>query len=307
MIKNATIYRIADSIAILNGSLSYMEAALDAQRFVPCSGAQAKSLGWVSPRKEEHGALVESIDGWRVLRFMIETKSVPGDVVRKQAQEAADKIESDTGCKPGKKEARELREDALLSLLPGAFPRQAAVWVLINTQAGLLITDANNAAKNDQVVTALVSAFADVSVSLLETKLTPLTAMTNWLVAESPDDWPEGFSIERECELRSTGEEKSVIRFSRHNLVNDEIRKHITEGKLPKRLAMSWESRIGFVLTDFLSLKKLQFLEGVFENRSSTDNASCFDTDVALTTGELDKLIPALVAALGGEIDREVA
>ena len=55
--------------------------------------------------------------------------------------------------------------------------------------------------------------------------------------------------------LRSADEEKSVVKFDRHHLLTDEVRKHITEGKLPTRLAMSWEGRIGFVLTESLAIK----------------------------------------------------
>lgn len=79
------------------------------------------------------------------------------------------------------------------------------------------------------------------------------------------------------------------------------MRKHITEGKLPTKLAMSWEGRIGFMLTEAMQLKKIAFLEGVFDDRAS-DDESGFDTDVALSTGELQKLIPELIAALGGEV-----
>ena len=50
-----------------------------------------------------------------------------------------------------------------------------------------------------------------------------------------------------------------------------------------------------------MQLKKIAFLEGVFDGRAS-DDESGFDTDVALSTGELRKLIPELVAALGGEL-----
>jgi recombination associated protein RdgC len=55
------------------------------------------------------------------------------------------------------------------------------------------------------------------------------------------------------------------------------------------------------VLTESLQLKKLAFLEGVFDDRAS-DDESGFDTDVALTTGELTQLIPELIEALGGEM-----
>jgi recombination associated protein RdgC len=50
-----------------------------------------------------------------------------------------------------------------------------------------------------------------------------------------------------------------------------------------------------------MQLKKINFLEGVFDDRSD-DSESGFDTNVTLATGELQKLIPALIAALGGEL-----
>jgi recombination associated protein RdgC len=154
-------------------------------------------------------------------------------------------------------------------------------------------------------VTALVNTFNDLSLTLLQTAVTPQTAMTSWLASPVSDEdaggAPGGSAVERECELKSGDEEKSVVKFTRHNLATDEVRKHIAEGKLPTRLALSWEGRIGFVLTDSLQLKKLAFLEGVFDDRVD-DGDSGFDTDVALSTGELQKLIPELIAALGGEL-----
>jgi recombination associated protein RdgC len=298
--KNVTIYRIAPG---WEATLESMEAALDAVRFVPCGASQDKSVGWSEPRGEEHGPLVESVAGQRILKLTIETKAVPGSVVKEKAQEAADHIEATTGRKPGKKETKELREDALQALLPQAFPRRGSVWVWFDLQRGLLVTDASSQGKNDEVVTALVRVFDGLALTLLQTAMTPQTVMTQWLATTEPEnDWPEGFNVERECELKSADEEKSAVKFTRHHLLTDEVRKHLTEGKLPTRLALSWEGRIGFTLTESMQLKKLAFLEGVFDDRPN-DDESGFDTDVALATGELNKLIPAVIAALGGEIE----
>lgn len=294
-----TIYRIAPG---WSATLESMEAALDAARFVPCGASQDKSVGWAEPRGEEHGPLVESVAGQRILRLVIETKAVPGSVVKEKAQQAADHIEATTGRKPGKKETKELREDALQALLPQAFPRRGSVWVWFDLDKGLLVTDAGSQGKNDEVVTALVRVFDGLALTLLQTATTPQTAMAQWLGSTEPEaDWPEGFNVERECELKSTDEEKSAVKFTRHHLLSDEVRKHLTEGKLPTRLALSWEGRVGFTLTESMQIKKLAFLEGVFDDRPN-DDESGFDTDVALATGELSKLIPALVEALGGEI-----
>ncbi|WP_382323916.1 recombination-associated protein RdgC [Hydrogenophaga sp. UC242_50] len=298
MFKNVTIYRIAPG---WEATLEDMEAALDVARFVPCGATQDKAVGWIEPRGEAHGPLVESVAGQRILKLQIETKGVPGSVVKKKAQEEADHIEATTGRKPGKKETKALREDALLALLPQAFARQMTVWVWIDLKNGWLVTDASSQGKLDEVVTALVRAFDGLAVTLLQTAVTPQTAMTQWLSATTPDEWPGGFAVERECELKSGDEEKSAVKFTRHNLATDEVRKHITEGKLPTRLAMSWEGRIGFTLTESLQVKKISFLEGVFDGRPD-EGENGFDADVALSTGELQKLIPELIEALGGEM-----
>ena len=55
---------------------------------------------------------------------------------------------------------------------------------------------------------------------------------------------------------------------------------------------------MSFVLNDALQLKKITFLDSVFEGRKSDDAG--FDADVAIATGELCRLIPELVEALGG-------
>lgn len=299
MFKNLTIYRIAAGWA---PALEAMETALQAAQHVPIGATQDKAVGWVPPRGNEHDAMVESVAGQRIMKLRIETKSVPGATVREKAQAEADHIEATTGRKPGKKQMKELREDALLALLPQAFPRQSSVLVWIDPAAGLLMTDASSQGKLDEVVTALVQAFNDLSLTLLQTAVTPQSAMTSWLSTVYEEEIPEGFAIERACELRSADEEKSVVKFNRHNLVTDEVRKHITEGKLPKWAAMSWEGRVGFVLDDSMRVKRIAFLEGVFDDRAD-DSESGFDADVALATGELRKLIPALVGALGGEVN----
>ena len=59
--------------------------------------------------------------------------------------------------------------------------------------------------------------------------------------------------------------------------------------------------RVSLVLTEALQLKKISFLEGVFDGTSAGKDDG-FDADVAIATGELGKLIPDLIDALGGEM-----
>lgn len=298
MFKNLTLYRIAPG---WSPTPDAMERALDGARFVPCSATEDLSVGWVEPRGEAHGPLVEAVAGQRILKLQIETKAVPGAVVRRKAQEQADQIEASTGRKPGKKETKALREDARLALLPQAFARQQSAWVWIDPERGWLATDAASQGKLDAIVTALVRAFDGLVVTLLNTQITPQAGMTQWLSATDPEEWPDGLAVERDCELRSGDEERSIVRFTRHHLFNDEVRRHIAEGKRPTRLALSWEGRVAFVLTESMQLKKIEFLEGVFDERPAKEDET-FDSNVAIGTGELRGALDALIAALGGEL-----
>ena len=296
--KNLMMYRLASAWP---ASAEQVEAALEEARFVECGASQEKSVGWLEPRGHANGPLVEVIGGQWLLKLMMEVKVVPGSVVKRKVQEQLDHIEATTGRKPGKKEKRDLTEDARLTLLPMAFSKQSSVNVWVDPKAGLLLTDAGSSAKADEVMTWLIKAVDGLAVTLVNTQTSPAAAMSLWL---STKEAPPGFSVDRECELKAADESKAVVRYTRHALDTDEVTQHIAMGKVPTRLAMTWDDRVSFVLTEGLQLKKLTFLETVFEDAAGSpadvkdDN---FDADVAIATGELSKLIPDLLEALGGD------
>jgi recombination associated protein RdgC len=151
--KNVMVYRIAED---WSPTLEQMEQALDAERFVPCGASQEKAIGWVEPRGEAHGPLVEAVSGQRILKLKIETKGVPGSVVTRKAKERSAVIEATEGRKPGKKEMKEIKEDVKMSLMPMAFSKESSVWVWIDPVAHLMVIDAGSQAKADEVVTMLI-------------------------------------------------------------------------------------------------------------------------------------------------------
>lgn len=297
MIKNAIIYRIGSHWQ--TDDLEQFELALTSNIYVPAAPSQEKSSGWVPPRGEEHGALVESIGGHLILKFMVETKAVPSAVLDIKLKEQAKLIEQETGRRPGRKETREIKAGIKLSMLPMAFAKRASTLVWINQDAGLMVVDAPSNNRADEAVTALVRAVDGISLALLDTKISPMSAMAGWLLTQEA---PSGFAIERGCELKSSDESKSIVRYDRHSLDLDEIKTHISQGKLPTRLAMSWDDRVFFNLTQGGQLRKIDFADVVFEEKSVDDSG--FDADVAIMTGELAQMLPDLIEALGGEAQR---
>ena len=287
------VYRIAEQ---WQGTLETLEEALSKAPFAECGATQEKSTGFVPPRGEQHGLLAESVGGQWILRYMTESKMLPGSVLARKVKEKAARIEQETGRKPGKKETKELKDEAKLDLLPMAFTKQGSMWVWIDREARLLVLDTGSQGRADEVVSQLVELLPGFAVALLDTQTSPQAAMAHWLKEQEP---PVGFSIDRECELKSADEAKAVVRYARHPLDIDEVRAHIEAGKLPTKLAMTWDDRVSLVLTEGLQVKKIAFLDTVFEGQSPDDQG--FDTDVAIATGELSKLIPDLIEALGGE------
>ena len=301
MFKNLSIYRIDPQ---WRDDLSTMEADFQKAQFTECGSTQQKSQGWVSPRGERHGALVESVGGQRLVKLMTEQRVLPGSVVKKRIDEIAAHIEKTTGRKPGKKQTKEIKEQATLELLPMAFTKQSSTLVWIDPVHHGLMIDASSQSKADEIASLLVKTLdGRIAVSSLQTAQSPTVCMAEWLTSGEP---PAAFSVDRECELKSHDEMKSVVRYARHRLDTDEVRQHIVTGKVPTKLALTWNGRVSFMLTDNWQVKKLAFLDVVFESHKASskgDKGESFDADAAIATGELIKLIPDLIDALGGEQD----
>jgi recombination associated protein RdgC len=209
-------------------------------------------------------------------------------------------FEQQQGYSPSRKQAREIKERVAEELLPRAFARRRTTYVWIDPAHGWLAIDAASAAKADEVLEMLNKCITDLPLSPLRTERSPAAAMTEWLTTSEA---PSGFSIDRDCELRSPVEENATVRYVRHPLDAEEISKHITAGKQPTRLALTWDDRVSLVLTDRLEIKRLAFLDILKEEAEASAETADeqFDADFALMTGELARLLPAIVAALGGE------
>ena len=296
MFKNLILYRVSGIDGISAEALDELSSKA---RYVECGATQEKSSGWIEPRGEGGGAFVEAVDGQLIMKFMIEVKSVPGSVLNRKAKERAQQIEQTTGRKPGKKETKELKESIKFELLPMALSKQGSIVVWIDRENGLVAIDASTQSKADEVVTAMVRLIDGVSFHLIDTQISPVSAMAEWLTTQEP---PAGFAIEQECELKAADESKSAVRYARHPLDNDEVKQHIAQGKLPTKLALSWDDRVSFMLTEGMQIKKISFQDVVFEGKSADDGG--FDADVAIATGELKQLIPDLILAMGGEAKR---
>lgn len=306
MFKTASFFRIAPDFVL--PPLDAFEVTLQATRFVPCGATQPESSGWVSPRGNKSISLVESVGGQIILKLCTERRPVPASAVKAAVEERIEKYKAETGQeRVGAKIKKAFKEEVIMDLLPRAFTKRSSTLLWIDPVHHFLVVDTGSLSGADKIVTYLVEALneipgshAGLGVKPVQTTLSAATAMAFWL---SNKEAPHGFTVDRDCELKTPDDLKATVRYSRHTLEIDEVAEHIAAGKVPTQLALTWNERISFMLTETAQVKKLKLLDvvldGVQEGGKDDDG---FDTDVAILTGELSGLLPDLLEALGGEL-----
>jgi len=295
--RNLQVYRLPRN---WNVSVDKLEEQLMRKRFHPCGSQDQESRGWVSPVGDD--TLVHSVGGQWLIALGVEQRLLPSSVVRQEADDRAEEMALQQGYKPGRKQMKELREQVTQEFLPRAFTRRRKVFAWIDPVNGWLAVDAPSQTRAEDVLEALRQALDALPLSLVRTELSPASAMADWLAA---GEAPAGFTIDQDCELRSIGEDKAAVRYVRHTLEGEEVRAHLAAGKMPTRLALTFDDRISFVLSEKLEIKRLEFLDVVKESLDSADAEDAravFDASFALMTGELVRLLPSLIEALGGEL-----
>ena len=294
--RNLQIFRLTPDWAYGTDALS---AALQKGLFHGCGATDRVARGWVPPRGEP-GELVFSVQHQQLIALGVEQKLLPATVVRQYAQAKLLEIEAAQGYKPGRKQTREVVDQIEAELLPRAFVKRGLTYVWIDPVNRWLLVDASSSACADEVMEHLKLSLGELPVTLIKTQLAPATAMTQWLAAGHA---PGSFTIDRDCELCAAVEERAAVRYVRHNLDSDEVRSHIASGKSATRLALTWNDRVSFVLTEQLQVKRLAFLDLLKEDaeRQAENADDLFAANFTLMCGELAQLLAHLLEVLGGE------
>lgn len=294
--KQLTLYRLDPSKL---PDLNDLEAALQQRPFVPCSGLDWFSQGFAPAARHQPDLMLFRQGPMALVALRRQDKVLPTSVIRDFTEDKVQEIEARELRKVGKKEKQQLREQVADDLLPRAFSRSSHTRAWLDLAQGWLAVDAGSASKAEALLGALRDALPPFPARLPRTQLAPATQMTSWLLGSAP----EGFALDADCELKAPGEDGAVIRCTRQDLTASEIRAHLETGKQVTKLGLIWQERIRFVLTEDLTVRRLQFLDVLQEEaeQAGDDAESLFEATFALMTGELALLTAALIEALGGE------
>jgi recombination associated protein RdgC len=286
--RNLTLYSF-DSIPTLES----LNAALMTRRYTPCTDIEQSSAGFVPPRGDD-ALLVLPVDTQWQIALCIEQKVLPGSVVRDETERRAAEVERLQGFKPGRKQRREIKDEATDMLLAQAFSRRKTVRGWIDTRRAILAIDTASTTTADLFVANLLRAIeANIGLRPLKTVLSPVDVMTAW-VGES--DAPDGFTIDSDATF--SGSNRGVVKYSNTALEGADVASQIEAGKRVTRLAMTWGDKVSFVFSSDLVIRRVNPLDVLKEKPE--DGKLSAAADFLLMAECLAALVQALVASLDG-------
>ncbi|MCC5794252.1 MAG: recombination-associated protein RdgC [Chromatiales bacterium] len=292
LFRNLVLFQLPDGWRIEPAEL---ETLLGQKPLKPVGGFDLQSRGWlpVGPQKRpllSHGH-------HHLLAMGINQKLLPASVVNQEAESRAEAIAAGQGYPVGRRQMRELKLKVADELRPQALVRRQVLHGWLNLADGWLAIDSSSVPRAEEFTETLRDALGSLPAVRMGTRKAPSTCMTNWLTADSV---PGRFTIDQDLELRSV-DGTSTVRYARHALDGRDIKAHLSGGKVPAQLGLTWQDRISFILQHDLQIRRIRFLDIYEDENAAADTPEeQYLVDFALMTGELAKVTADLVKILGG-------
>lgn len=281
--KNATIYGISPKA-------QFPVEQLQAARFVPVGSLQSSSSGFSPVRGDE---LAYKQGKHILLRFTVEKKHIPGSAVAVLLEDKCAELAREQGFPPGKKQRKELKERIVDELLPRALSTRRTTAVWIDQDQHRIVIDSPSDSLCDEIVRTLLKLFGEgAGFGLQDARWPRAKVVTEWL----NDEPPTGFTIDDAVQLQYPGEKGKRVKFDRADLDSADVQTHLAAGAYVDSVAMTFSSRLSFIMTDGMRIRRIKALDIVQEGREAEKDVDRFDSDFALMTRELGCLIDALVA-----------
>lgn len=289
--KNIILYRLVDEFTL---SRDTIQEKLITMKFYPCPKSENFSVGWVSPYGGDSDSLVHSLKGFYLLCFCKEEKILPSSVIKEELDKKIELIQKAEDRVVYRKEKKELRDQIIINLRHQAFSRKRLTFVYIDAESRYLIVDTASRNKAEEVSSYLRKTLGSLKLALPETQTKPENTMTEWL--KEQQIFP-AFNIQNNCDMLDPKQKKAMIKCKDHDLNSQEIISHLHTGKQVVKMALKWQNKISFDLSDDFSIKKIKFLELIQQRREEIKDQSQkdqLDADFAIMTGEFSQFFQDL-------------
>lgn len=297
--RNLTLFRLpADLIADVRASL---DACIAEHPLREPGPLEERTIGFVSPLGRGSDVLARWC-GTDLALICVGglDRNLPAPVVAEELAKRIAAIAERESRRVGGRERKRLKESVFKDLLPRAFPKPWRVAAYLDFADGWLVVDTASRKAAEAVVGQLREALGQFPVTPMAPAESPRAVMTDWLAHAKA---PACYALGDEAELRDPVEHGAAARVVRQDLVADEVHEHLRTGKQVYKLGLSFDDRMSFVLSDDLAVRKLRFLDAVFDEiGDDLDSREAeLDARFALMTLELRRLLAAFAEQFGIE------
>ena len=285
--NNAHTYTFTKPFSTPEADLDF---ALQEHVFRPCGSQDQQKQGWVAPIPGTD-AMVHSANNNILLCLKTQEKILPTSVVKEALDEKVQVIENERGQKVGKKEKQTLKEEIIQQLLPKAFTRNSRLYAYINVKDQVIVVNTSSANKAETFLAMLRQSLGSLPVLPMKPENDLVVNMTQWV---KEDKLPSAFTFAQDIELKALDEEAAVAKLKNHDVTEEEVQLHISNGKFVHKLGLVWGEKAKFVLNEEGALKQVKFLDVVKEQTDDVpaeDQLAKFDADFALMAGELNQML----------------
>lgn len=268
----------------------YLDESLGNSWFTEPQGLDWFSEGFTHPTAFSDTA-VFGAEKTMLIALKREEKVLPSEAIKYKLDEQIIKIQANEGRNVGRKEKQELRETIIDDLLPKALIKSSRTYGLFSGE--WLFVDTANRRKAENLLTKLREALGGLSAQHLVTRQSPASLMTNWLLQGEAQG---RFVLDSDVTLVGVGDVAPKVKISRKDLTAEDVVQHAKNGMKVTELGLIWNDRVAFILTQDLTLKRIQWLDVVQEEAEG----SCDDAESMAYATQL--LMEAALSAMLGEL-----
>ena len=274
----------------------FLDESLGNSWFTEPQGLDWFSEGFTHPNAFTDLAVFEA-QKTMLINLMREEKILPSAVIKHKLDEQVVKIQTAEGRNVGRREKHELREAIIDDLLPKALIKSSRTYGLFAGE--WLFVDTANRRKAENLLTKLREALGDLPAQQPVARQSPASLMTNWLLQGEAQG---RFVLDSDITLVGVGDVAPKVKISRKDLTAEDVVQHAKNGMIVTELGLVWNERVAFILTQDLTLKRIQWLDVVQEEAegSCDDAESMAYATQLLMAAALSAILGELVDLLGG-------
>ena len=268
----------------------YLDESLGNSWFTEPQGLDWFSEGFTYPTAFSDTAVSEA-EKTMLIALKREEKVLPSAAIKHKLDEQVVKIQTAEDRNVGRREKHELREAIIDDLLPKALIKSSRTYGLFAGE--WLFVDTANRRKAENLLAKLREALGGLSAQHPVTRQSPASLMTNWLLQGEAQG---RFVLDSDVTLVGAGDVAPKVKISRKDLTAKDVVQHAKNGMKVTELGLVWNDRVAFILTQDLTLKRIQWLDVVQEEAEG----SCDDAESMAYATQL--LMEAALSAILGEL-----